>query len=221
MKRVAFIIDGQFMREIVFKHRAFYYTPENIHRYCSLHLGCLQPGYPDENRNEEIYRILYYDAEPFRETVTNPMTGKDTDYSLLSITEKSLAFLRDLKLSPNMAVRLGYLHWQGRKWMIKEQVVNKVCSGNNLQIGPEDIIPVLQQKAVDMKLGIDIALIALKRLADRMVVITGDSDFIPAFKLARREGMIVTLDSLTNYVRESLREHADYECTFLKPHMFT
>ncbi|MCD4829873.1 MAG: hypothetical protein K8R90_10635 [Candidatus Cloacimonetes bacterium] len=38
MKRVAFIIDGQFMREVVFKTKAFYYTAENIHKYCCMHL---------------------------------------------------------------------------------------------------------------------------------------------------------------------------------------
>lgn len=104
--------------------------------------------------------------------------------------------------------------------MIKDGVVGKLCKGETKTIAVNDISPVFQQKAVDMKLGIDIALIALKRQVQRMVILTGDSDFIPAFKLARKEGMIVTLDALTNHVKESLREHTDYETTFLKRHMF-
>ncbi len=47
-----------------------------------------------------------------------------------------------------------------------------------------------------MKIGLDIALIAMKRLADLLIIITGDADIVPALKLARREGMQVGLDPL-------------------------
>jgi uncharacterized LabA/DUF88 family protein len=36
------------------------------------------------------------------------------------------------------------------------------------------------QKGVDIKFGLDIASLAYKRLVERVVLITGDSDFIPA-----------------------------------------
>ncbi len=40
--------------------------------------------------------------------------------------------------------------------------------------------PIFQQKRVDMMLGVDMALLALKQRVDRMVILTGDSDTIPA-----------------------------------------
>jgi uncharacterized LabA/DUF88 family protein len=46
-------------------------------------------------------------------------------------------------------------------------------------------------------------------LIDRIVVVSGDSDIVPAMKVARREGVQVVLTSLTHNVKASLREHAD------------
>jgi hypothetical protein len=44
---------------------------------------------------------------------------------------------------------------------------------------------------------------------ERIVLITGDSDFVPAAKLARREGLDVVLDPLWNHIAHSLHEHID------------
>jgi uncharacterized LabA/DUF88 family protein len=51
-----------------------------------------------------------------------------------------------------------------------------------------DLEPNIQQKGVDMRLGLDIAAITLKGHADVFVLVAGDSDFVPAMKFARREG---------------------------------
>lgn len=67
----------------------------------------------------------------------------------------------------------------------------------------------LRQKGVDMRIGLDIASIALKKQADTVVLIAGDSDFVPAAKLARREGMQFILDPLWQQVNEDLYEHID------------
>lgn len=44
-----------------------------------------------------------------------------------------------------------------------------------------------------MRIGIDVATLALKKLVDRVILISGDTDMIPAIKLARREGIQVVL----------------------------
>jgi len=41
------------------------------------------------------------------------------------------------------------------------------------------------------------------------VLIRGDSDFVPAAKLARHEGLDVVLDPLWNHIAPSLHEHID------------
>ena len=50
---------------------------------------------------------------------------------------------------------------------------------------------------------------AQKRLVDQIVLIAGDSDFIPAAKLARKEGIDFILDPMWNHVNDDLLEHVD------------
>ena len=44
---------------------------------------------------------------------------------------------------------------------------------------------------------------------DRIILISGDSDFVPAVKLARREGIDFILDPLWQQISPSLYEHID------------
>lgn len=67
----------------------------------------------------------------------------------------------------------------------------------------------LRQKGVDMRIGLDIASITLKKQAETIVLVAGDSDFVPAAKLARREGVQFILDPLWQSVHDDLFEHID------------
>ena len=49
-----------------------------------------------------------------------------------------------------------------------------------------------------------------KRFVERIVLVTADSDFIPAMKFARREGVQVTLVTMGHMlVKRELKVHAD------------
>ncbi len=75
---------------------------------------------------------------------------------------------------------------------------------------PEDGLEYpLQQKGVDMRIGLDITTMTLKRQVDTIVLVTGDSDFIPAAKVARREGVEFILDPMWQSVEDDLLEHID------------
>jgi uncharacterized LabA/DUF88 family protein len=63
---------------------------------------------------------------------------------------------------------------------------------------------------VDIRIGLDIAAIALKRVAQILVLVTGDSDFVSPIKLARTEGLRVYLETLGHGVKRDLKAHADY-----------
>ena len=76
-------------------------------------------------------------------------------------------------------------------------------------MSPQDVVPKVRQKGVDMRIGLDIASLALKRLVSTIALVTGDSDIVPAMKLARREGLRVLLDPLGHSVRPELKVHAD------------
>lgn len=67
----------------------------------------------------------------------------------------------------------------------------------------------LRQKGVDMRIGVDIAALALKKQVDTLILVAGDSDFVPAAKLARREGIDFILDPLWQQINADLFEHID------------
>ncbi|MBW7835512.1 MAG: NYN domain-containing protein [Sphingomonadales bacterium] len=75
--------------------------------------------------------------------------------------------------------------------------------------GEDDITLGLRQKGVDMRIGLDITSITLKKQADTIILVTGDSDFVPAAKLARREGVEFILDPMWQNVQDDLFEHID------------
>nr|WP_267891013.1 NYN domain-containing protein [Helicobacter felis] len=62
---------------------------------------------------------------------------------------------------------------------------------------------------MDMKIGLDIASLAIKKQVEKIVLITNDSDFVLAIKFAKREGVIVQLDPLRQDVAEDLSPHID------------
>ena len=76
-----------------------------------------------------------------------------------------------------------------------------------------DFDPELHQKGVDIKIGLDLAWISYNHIADRVIFITGDSDFIPAIKTARRNGIFVYLVTLNHMVRSELPDNCDV-CNF-------
>lgn len=73
----------------------------------------------------------------------------------------------------------------------------------------DDFVPALRQKGVDMRIGLDIASLTLKGQADTIILVSGDADFVPAAKLARREGVRFVLDPLWQEIPADLNEHID------------
>lgn len=202
MGKLICIIDGDFMRRRVIESQSFYYSGPAIRQHCLRHL---LPG-------EELLRILYYAAAPYGGQGVHPKTGEAIDFGRTEQHRMADEFFRGLAGTPQMALRLGRLAWQYNAWNIAAHRLPDLLSGRIevADLGPEDIRPDFRQKAVDMRIGLDIATIALKRQAERLVLITNDADFVPAVKLARREGLTVCLDPLWAGVSADLREHVDY-----------
>jgi hypothetical protein len=110
-----------------------------------------------------------------------------------------------LAARPFLALRLGELFHEG--WRLRRQVLQQ--DGPRIEIGGEDFEPDIRQKGVDMRIGLDIASLTLKRQVQVIVLVTADSDFVPAMKFARREGAQLFLIPLGHGTRGGMREHAD------------
>ena len=62
-----------------------------------------------------------------------------------------------------------------------------------------------------MRIGMDIAALTLKKQVQAIVLVSGDSDFVPAMKFARREGICMLLAPLGQNVKSAMKEHSDLE----------
>ena len=109
-------------------------------------------------------------------------------------------------------MRLGTLSDAFAGFMITPEALKKVCKGD-IEIGAldadKDFRISFSQKGVDMKVGVDIASLAYKKQVDQIILIAGDSDFVPAAKLARREGIDFILDPMWSKIKDDLFEHID------------
>jgi uncharacterized LabA/DUF88 family protein len=209
MRKVVFMIDGWFMRKRIYRLKSFFYSGPEIRKYCLKHLRA----------NDYLYRIFYYDTAPLDKKGHNPITGKAIDFKNTPVAEAQLKLFDSIKRTPNFALRLGKTIWRDNAWTLKQDIfhalLRKTITVDDLT--ERDVSPLIEQKAVDMKIGMDIALISSKRLADLLVLIAGDADIVPALKQARREGMQVCLDPLWNPVQSELSEHVDFIETKIPP----
>lgn len=156
----------------------------------------------------ELLRIYYYDAFPSSERVVKPVSRESLDLSTTERYRLGQSLHDNLILKPHFALRMGQVNLSPHKWRMKPQVAKKLISAPR-ELTDDDFLLDLSQKGVDMRVGMDMARLALRDMVRTIVVVTGDSDFVPAFKYVRREGVKVILDPLGQNVRPELKHHAD------------
>lgn len=154
----------------------------------------------------ELFRVYYYDAPPFEGQGRNPVDGSVVDFSSTMQARQNRALIDTLELEPDFAVRRGTIIHAG--WKLGTAALRNLAKSPRAVAG-QDFVPNMAQKGVDIRIGVDIALLSIKRIVDILVLVTGDSDFVPAMKFARREGVKVYLETLRHPVRRELKAHAD------------
>ena len=155
----------------------------------------------------QLHRIYWYDALPLLGSAVRPLRGGRVDFGRTTMAEANRELLSRLCALPYVSVRRGDLvfrGWKVRSDRLPEREPTVIIRGN-------DIEPNIQQKGVDMRIGLDMAALTLKRHADVIVLVAGDSDFVPAMKFARREGAQLFLVTLGHAIRPEMHEHADLD----------
>ena len=169
---------------------------------------------------EHLYRIFFYDCPPLKKKMHHPITHECIDFAKSDRAKWRLAFHDALKEKRKVALRLGTMDDTNCAWTIRTEKT-KLLYTHKITIDdlvPDDYVLVTHQKGVDMRIGIDIASVSYKKQASKIVLISGDSDFVPAAKLARREGIDFTLDPMHATIKDDLHEHIDGKRTvFTKP----
>lgn len=160
--------------------------------------------------NFDLYRIFFYDCAPLEKKMHWPISKKAIDFAKTDQAIFRRSLHDELKRKRKVALRLGHL-LDTAQWRLQPSVLPKILKSEIefKDLKDDDFAIDTIQKGVDMRLGLDVAALSYKKLVDQIVLIVGDSDFVPAAKLARREGIDVILDPLGMKLHDHLFEHTD------------
>lgn len=214
MRNVAILVDGGFYLKLCKEKLDAAKVVTGLTTHCLKHVRNQFSKKNDKHINEpeRLYRIFFYDCPPITKKLQHPITKKSIDLKQSATALFRQEIHNQLRKTRNVALRLGFLDERNARWTLKNpKQFKKLISGEvkHTEIVENDVIYHAQQKSVDMKIGLDIASMAYKKQVDKIILISGDSDFVPAAKLARREGLEFILDSMNAPIKPDLQEHID------------
>lgn len=207
MHKTAILIDGGFYRrraQALWGEKRSNERADELIAYCRRHLRF-------DHTQSELYRIFYYDCPPMSKKVFHPLLQQTIDFEKTELYTWTTGFFNELRKKRKVALRLGTLADSQAHYNLNADITRKLCRGTVqwCDLTEQDFKLDVKQKGVDMKIGIDIASLAYKKQVDRIILISADSDFVPASKLARREGIDFILDPMWASIKPELHEHID------------
>lgn len=215
MTKTAVLVDGGFYRKRAYHHwgeRCPAERADELMKYVFRHLDK-----KDGPCTRELYRIFYYDCPPMERTVFHPLHG-NIEFRKLDGYRWALDFFDELKRCRKVALRMGRLSDTGAYYELTPDATKRVVGERTKieELKDSDFRVAFKQKGVDMRMGVDISSLAYEGIVDQIVLIAGDSDFVPAAKAARRKGIDFILDPMGNQISDDLFEHIDGMESFIR-----
>lgn len=206
-RTTAIMVDGGYYKkraEAIWGKKSAKARAEELYKYCFLHLTK-----PEEPR--DLYRIFYYDCPGMTRTIKHPLTGEIIDFSSGSGTQWTNEFFKSLASKRKLALRKGELAESQAQYILNKQAVEALLSGKKTisDLEKSDFKLDVKQKGVDMRIGLDVASICYGTHVNQIILIAGDSDFLPVVKMARRSGIDFILDPMGQQIKTNLSEHVD------------
>lgn len=211
----AILVDGGFYRRRAAKllgHKDPDQRADELLEYCRRHT---------RKSKSRLYRIFYYDCPPSEKVVFHPLTRRSVNLAKTDDHDWMVEFHKALVKRRKVALRRGELLETQSGYQLKPEKLKKLLAGTIRvdDLDEKDFTLDITQKGVDMRLGLDIATLAANGHVNQIIMIAGDSDFVPAAKHARRAGIDFVLDPMWAQISESLHEHIDglWECVRAEP----
>ncbi|WP_245533827.1 NYN domain-containing protein [Corynebacterium lubricantis] len=188
----AVLVDGGFYRRRAFSlfgDKSPDDRAQELVTYCRRHIT--------ESRSS-LYRIFYYDCPPSEKVIFHPLSRKQVNLGKSDQFQWTNQFFAALTKKRKVALRRGEELETQRGYTLKSKPLKQLCNGaiSVSDLTEDDFLLEITQKGVDMRIGLDIASLAERGTVNQIVMITGESDFVPAAKHARREGIDFVLDPL-------------------------
>ena len=208
MERTAVLVDGGFYRiraQTLFGVKSPEERADELFSYCMRHLN------KGKENESSLYRIFYYDCPPSTKVVYNPVTQRHVNLAKSDQYRWTTAFFNALVTKRKVALRRGEELASSGDYTLRAGVLKDLCAGRRSveSLTDRDTRLNITQKGVDMRIGLDIASLVERNLVTQIILISGDSDFVPAAKYARRRGIDFVLDPMWQTVSPSLNEHVD------------
>lgn len=202
---IAILVDGSYYTKrykIIFPNHASHSPKDYAHNLFSIVMKHVEKNY--------LYRVFYYECNPIEDKSLLPISKSEIDFSSTPVAIFYKSYFKEIIRQRKFALRLGRLKYK-KEWILRPRVVKALLKNEKevKDLTDGDFYPNIVQKRVDTKIGLDIAHLAYKKLVNQIILISGDSDFVPAIQVARREGIDFILDPLGGHVHESLIEHID------------
>lgn len=211
----AIIVDGGFYRrraKRLFGDKSPDDRAAELLKYCHRHI---------KKSRSSLYRIYYYDCPPSEKVIYHPLTQQQVNLRQSREFTWMTDFLQALTKKRKVALRRGEELETQSGYTLKSSPLKKLCAGtiSTSDLSERDFTLDITQKGVDMRIGLDIASLAERRDVNQIIMISGDSDFVPAAKHARRNGIDFILDPMWANITPSLNEHVDgiRECVLKEP----
>lgn len=215
MAKTAILVDGGFYKRVAEKLWG-YKEPEQradeLYQYAILHITEKRDAKIELERRE-LYRIFYYDCPPIENAaVYHPLKKRNVNFNSKNDRYKwNHTFQKTLGEMRKVALRFGKRVTANAKYNLKPDVTKGLLSGKTRieDLTESDFILNMKQSGVDMRIGLDIASLAYEGIVDQIILISGDVDFVPAAKVARRRGIDFIVDNMGEHIRDDLKIHAD------------
>lgn len=211
----AIVVDGGFYRKrakALFGDKDPAKRADELLEYCRRHI---------RNSDASLYRIFYYDCPPSEKVLFHPLTRQQVNLGKSDEFFWMTDFLKALTKKRKVALRRGEELETQSGYLLKPTALKKLCARtiSVADLEMSDFSLDITQKGVDMRIGLDIASLADRNQVNQIIMISGDSDFVPAAKHARRSGIDFILDPMWAKVTDSLSEHIDgvRECVSRPP----
>ena len=182
MIRVAILVDEGYYRKRanrLFGQKTAAERATELEEYCKKHL--LQ-----DKTGTYLYRIFYYDYPPCDKNIYHPFLQRNINLKKSDLYTWMNTFLNELKSTRKFALRMGRLSSNDTGYIIKPEKMKALCANK-----------------------ISFSDITLKKQVDQIILIAGDSDFVPSAKLTRREGVDFILEPMGQTINDDLNEHID------------
>src|SRR5581483_6066208 len=160
-EKTAILLDGGFIKKKLTQKFKKFPTPQDIVKVCDDIMAHKRLA------NASLFRVFYYDAPPFAGSAANPISHATLNFSATPQAKQNRSLLDSLELLPDFAVRRGVIIQTG--WKLGRAALQSLSSAPR-PVEATDIVPDMEQKGVDLRFGLDIATIALRRVVDTVVL---------------------------------------------------